>query len=456
MSEPTEYSMENKQPHPPLSELAQITQATKLLCSVMSTVHLYPSLAEKAEVIKLYHRAVEYVEQSISLSAFSEFARNYKRPEFSTDGPPDAISSTYRVALLLYYLSSRDLSSDELEQNDELREELHNALKETLDYVSPELRRDIERLDRLMILDCLVPHPTGDPDYNSEARAAFLLATYWHLYSFFILYLSTAYGWYTPDPMIPLRISLKLRIEECITRLKVDQSMSSVNDLLRMPIEDVDAIPEYISELVSRGSEAIESVSSEHGHFDFQFTPQEDVFIGSFNSTLEFCKKRTEREIGKHLKLAQDHNQENLSKPSKLQSLTPSDYVKRVELTLRSVIRRQYQERFGDKWINHLGKAIGQDAFDAAQATMRQRSVSDGTEILHFTTLPDLQRAIGENWTLFQDRFSLRKKELNTLLAPILKGRTEEAHNRPEHLYPEIEQQRLRVACDDLLNNILP
>lgn len=451
--------MESKQPNQFVAELAQLTQATKLLCSVMNTVHLYPSLAEKAEVFKLYHRAVQYVEQSISLSAFSEFEESYHRPEFYTDGPPDDLNINFGMYLLQYYLVSRGLSAtafDDVEHNDELKEELHIALRESLDYASPELRRDIELLKRLMILDCQIPHPSGDPEYNSEARAAFLLATYWHLYSDFILYLSTADMWYVPDPMIPLRISLKLRIETCITRLKVDQSMPSVNDLLRMPIDDIDVIPEYISNLVSWGSEEIELVRSKHGHFDFRFTLQEEEFIGSFNSTLEFCKIQTDQEFSKHLNAAKNHNQENLSKPLKTQSLTPSEYVRKVELALRSVIRRQYQEKFGDGWIDYIGKAIGPKAYASAQAIMRQRSISDGKEILHFTTLPDLQRAICENWALFQGQFSLRKKEFNALLALILKGRTEEAHNRPDHLHTEIEQQRLRVACADLLKKLPP
>jgi hypothetical protein len=82
---------------------------------------------------------------------------------------------------------------------------------------------------------------------------------------------------------------------------------------------------------------------------------------------------------------------------------------------------------------------------------MDQRGILDQIEILHYLQLSDLLDLIRGNWSFFAPRTKLRRREFNDLVAAILKGRTEEAHNRPEHLWPEIERQRVRVACYDLL-----
>jgi len=82
------------------------------------------------------------------------------------------------------------------------------------------------------------------------------------------------------------------------------------------------------------------------------------------------------------------------------------------------------------------------------------RSVTNGEELLHFTNLPDVYKIISEKWSLFRNLFSCRRREFNSLMAPILKGRTDTAHNRPHHLRPPFEDERTKIACHDLLEKI--
>jgi hypothetical protein len=94
------------------------------------------------------------------------------------------------------------------------------------------------------------------------------------------------------------------------------------------------------------------------------------------------------------------------------------------------------------------------DAYRAAIDTMKQRRQLQATELLHYTNLKDLASIITRDWDLFRHGFDGQKKDFARLIAIVLKGRTEEAHHRPEHLWPEIEKQRVRVACHDLLTRL--
>jgi hypothetical protein len=63
---------------------------------------------------------------------------------------------------------------------------------------------------------------------------------------------------------------------------------------------------------------------------------------------------------------------------------------------------------------------------------MKRRGVADSEQIIHFTQLSEVVDVISANFSLFAPRLGLKRKAFHALVGPILKGRTEEAHNRPD------------------------
>ncbi|MFH1373333.1 MAG: hypothetical protein ABII79_06040 [bacterium] len=438
-----------------LRELADFALSVKYLREVHEMLNLYPSLAERVEIMQLHRRLVEYVEKSLELEKFRTLKELYQNPPFSTERPPDSLAIIFTIPLTWLGVKLRGESYDitSLPEN-KMKEEVDAILSESLSHVSPSLRSTIETLLRIMMFDCYLPHPTGEPEYNSKPRTLYLLTEYWILYSEYIMYRSTADVWFNPDPMLTFRTSVKVRIEQCIRLLDVEESLSDISEVLGMPLQDVDAIPEYISEIVDAASEALEVLRVNIGHATFQLTAQERMFVYAFRENFQKCRAQAEEWFHKLLRQV-DH--ERKVKESQLTERTePScfEYIRKVEHVLRSLVETQYQEAFSDDWLDRIKDAIGEVAYENAVTTMKQRRVTDRRQLLHFTTFPDLQQAIIQNWRMFQPLIVIKRREFNKLIAPILSGRTEEAHNRPKHLWPEIEQQRVRIACSDLLKKI--
>ena len=132
----------------------------------------------------------------------------------------------------------------------------------------------------------------------------------------------------------------------------------------------------------------------------------------------------------------------------------PKEYLYLVENNLRKVIKTRYQKVFKGKWIEQIKLTIGEKAFLDAEQIMQNRGVTSYEEILNYTQLKDIHQLINSEWDTIHDYFSCSKKEYNKLMAGILQSRTEDAHNRPEHLWPPIERDRAKVLCHDLLKQI--
>ena len=130
------------------------------------------------------------------------------------------------------------------------------------------------------------------------------------------------------------------------------------------------------------------------------------------------------------------------------------EYVRELELSLRAVVKEKYQVEYRNTWLDELRRVIGDDPFAAADATMRQRRAYSTDDFLHFTQLRDLYTAISQNWNLFQDVFSTKRTHFNSKMNEVLRGRTEEAHNRPAHLFNPIQRKRAEVAAHDVLESL--
>jgi len=130
--------------------------------------------------------------------------------------------------------------------------------------------------------------------------------------------------------------------------------------------------------------------------------------------------------------------------------------LKDVELAFRELVREKYREKHGRDWLEKLQSDMDTRAIEAANATMKQRRAYSPQDFLHFTQLRDVRGLISERWQdMFHSAFKIDRREFNRLSDTVLKGRTEQAHHRPEHLFSSVEKERVHVAAHDLLESLI-
>ncbi len=450
----TDSERRESNPHS-LQELSDFIYSVKYLNVLMDSLHYYPKLVDRSDLMRLHRLLADYVDTSLSSREFVSLQKIYDRPEFTSDGPPESLGHIFAACFTWLAPRIKGESFDITKLNqDEMATIVDDTLLKAKKHLSEDLLQAVNSVNSAMVLDCLVPCPSDMVEFKSESRAAFLLSEYWNLFSEYVIYLSTAKAWFKPDPMLPLRTSLKLRINTLMEMLSAHGSCEPIERLLNWPVEEIDAVPEYIHELVDASSEFMESVRTIVGHSSFSFVAQERMFFESFRHNFQTNRSRAEKHFSDILRRMKETSPNSSRAKDHGQPPSCFDYIRMVERRLRDIVKRVYVERFGENWLSAIRESLGQDAYDAAVRTMNQRGITDAMEMLHFTNLPDLQQAVTKKWELFGVKTHMRKQEFNKLFAPILKGRTEEAHNRPDYLWPEIEQQRVRVACSDLLKHL--
>ncbi len=437
-----------------IEELSNFLYSARYLDSMQEMMKNYPEFIKKKNLLKIHTILLKYVDKSLQLEDFKSLKEIYNKPEFSPQGSNDSIKILFTVPLTWIRLEIFDKPKDFETLTDlEIRKEIIEIYKFSYEKISAELKQAVDSLKLIMILDCHIPISASNEDFLSKPRLMFLLSKYFEIYAEYIQYRTTAYMWFIPDPLVKFTTSLKIRIRKLIELLEINKETSIILEFIELPPEDVDAIPDQINSMINYSIETLEIQHTKFGHEIFPFTEQEKLFIDSFNSHFQENRTHAEKHFHNFLNNT-EKNSSNSSSKELQKELTCSEYIREVELKLRDLIKKQYLIKYGNNWIFGIKEAIGKNAYLIAVNTMEQRKITDLNELLHFTTLPDLQQAIKNKWDLFKDIIPIKRKEFNILLIPILKGRTEEAHNRPKHLWPEIEQQRVRVACKDLLSKI--
>jgi hypothetical protein len=130
------------------------------------------------------------------------------------------------------------------------------------------------------------------------------------------------------------------------------------------------------------------------------------------------------------------------------------DYIRDLEISLRAIVQRRFREMYGNAWRQELIKVMREEVYTQAEKTMSQRRAYSPDDFLHFTQLNDVYDVINQNWPMFKEVFSLLKAEFNRCMQQVVKGRTDQAHNRPPHLFTPIERKRAEVAAYDVLSAI--
>lgn len=311
------------------------------------------------------------------------------------------------------------------------------------------LQDAVKALHEVMVFDFQIPAPANIPEYKSRERFFFLLGKYWEVYRAYLTHYMTAEGGYTPDPLLRFIVNLKARIGVCLQQLGGPQFSEPLAQLLRIEFgEDVSMYDDWVKERINSVDEAIQAERLKIGTLHFELAAQEKLFIETAMLSLENVKKQLTAWFSGLLNNAKKQAQEWGNAGGRPD---PHQTVGKVEMAFRRIIQNETKTRFKDGWLDFIKERLAPEAFSAAEGRMAARKVEDPEEIIHFLYLKDLRELISAEWSIFNVHFSLQKKRWNELMDIILKGRTDSAHFRPEHLWPEVEQSRLRIACHDIL-----
>lgn len=401
---------------------------------------MYPQDLAKPGPTQLLELFTQELESSLASAKQDDALGNFRRAKATPE------SDEYMAALLGPMLTAmlalqKQLGCSESEAHARAQELCPKALQDA-----------VKALHEVMIFDFQIPSPAGLPEYKSRNRFFFLLGKYWEVYRAYLTHYITAEGGYTPDPLMRFIVNLKARIGVCLEQLGGPTFSEPLLQLIRIEFgEDLGMYDDWVKERLSEVDETIENERLRIGTLHFELTAQEKLFIETATLSLENVKRQLKAWFSGVLGNAKKHAQEWDAAGGRPD---PHKTVGKVETAFRKIIRDEAQARFKDAWIGFIKEKMPAEAFNDAAKRMADRHVMDQSEIIHFLYLKDLRDLVSAEWSIFQIHFSLPRKRFNELMDVIVKGRTDSAHFRPEHLWPEVEQSRLRVACHDILEGI--
>lgn len=327
--------------------------------------------------------------------------------------------------------------------------------RDSHDFVSDELREALRWLDDEIVFNCRFPHPNGNSEFDRPERFLFLLGLYLDLYNQFLQLHGDSPIFYSPHPMIRYIENLRFRIRFCLDQIGDHDLARAIHDMLQIEFDwDSNAVWEdWAQPIIAKAFSTFEKLRTSKSIGRFELVEAEQQFEATVRACVGSLRQTIEAEWRKMLKKTEKMANTNMERERPRSCF---DYIREVETKLRELSAKVLESRLGSEWWDKLRDYIDHDAYQSAVDTMRQRDVDSMADLLHFMQLKDVYNLISQQWSYFDQRFSCVRKEFNRLMQPILKGRTEEAHNRPDHLWPQIEQDRVKVACHDLLSQVTP
>lgn len=419
--------------------LATAAEAALLLRHFTDTRHIYGDVPNERDALAIHRLLVEVLEASLAQVDLPALARFYERPHFENTADTSKLVILY-TALMMWLAESLGLPLEAVEQVRSFhREHASGPIKE--------LERQIQET---LAFDCRKPIDRAGPAYASRERAVFLLGQYWDFYLALLVQHGQAHVFFSPHPLLRFIVNAKARIEDCLERIGDRPLSESLREALAIPFdEDTNSVwDEWAQPIVARAAEAYEAARLSVGSGSFALTQAESLFLESGRIQLAALEKRARGEMAKMLQSAERESARR-ERPDAVEPKTCFEWIRRIEHALREIVIEEARARCGDSWPQDVEATLGPAAADA-HTTMKQRHVEELKELVHFTQLADICHVITDHFGRYAPRLGLTKKQFNVLVAPILKGRTEEAHNRPEHLWQDIEKQRVTVACHDL------
>jgi len=324
------------------------------------------------------------------------------------------------------------------------------------------LEKALGALEDATLFQCLYPDPEASPEFGLPARALFMLRKYVEgLHGILVATGGGEIGW-TPHPLTRLVVNLQERISICVAALdntELSGELHNLDGIVECLLTDSEGdfsvgwecgqAAEAAACLV-----AVEKAWLRSGSGAFDLTMAEQGFLGHVEAATSWYRERVKRQWKRILDSADRQAAVRTQESAGPRAL--AEYISQVELTLRNVVSTAYRARFGTKWIGEIRQTLDAQELQETEARLAREGQSDD-DIMHMLNPGPLRQLVTRDWNVTGPCFAgAARKHVNALLDEWLKARTKVAHNRPPHLWPDIEQQRARVACHDLLDAIEP
>lgn len=420
-----------------LMDILEAGSAATIIIKVFSTKQLYSKDVDHTELLRIMNVASQILQDSLKKEVWNDYRSKFQAPVYENILPPPIIMKILEISTNLL----KEYNILELGEN-----------------LSKELEELFKHMDEIMIFDCKFPSSEIIPLFNNHKRYLMLLQKYWGKYLNIIQSLGTSPLVYRPNPLSRFILNLEYRIQYCVEQIGDENLLSSYRNMSLDPVASEDFGIDWDcggQEMAMEFDKTINQVVMKTGIRHFDLTKHEEMFLEVCDDALEAVDKRTTEAWKKILAHSDKEAEEKQDKShTDAKPSTCSEYIKKVENTLRDLVKRVYKNNFAEEWLNKIRSVLTESVYLEALERMKNRKVAEPEEILYFTYLKDVYTLIAQEWVMFKHCFSIKRNQFNSLMSIIIKGRTEEAHNRPEHLWPKIEQERTKVACHDLLEAI--
>ena len=415
--------------------LATAFRAALLLRHYTETRHIYGNLPDRGKALALHESLVAYLDGALADLPLP-FDWKAERPHFENTAD-QTIANKFQPVIFILLAGELGYGPENLDKVEEYQR--NNVL--------PPIPAIEERIQDILAFECRAPLARAGAEYVSRERAMFMLGHYWDFYRSLLQRHGAAQGCVSPHPLLRFIVNAKARIKACLATLADDALTHAVSEALEIPfnVDTLDVWDDWAQPIVARTTEVYEEARLSANLGGFALTQAEQLFLESGNQQAEILSARLDDEMRKLMA-----PQKKPRAPVESRERTCFEWIRVVERALRNVVLHEAQARVPAGWQRDVVYSLG-DAADAARARMAQRGSSD-EHLIHYTDLKDVHAVISGNYPRYAHAIGLRRKEFNALMAHVLKGRTEEAHNRPAHLWPKIEQNRVSVACNDVFN----
>jgi hypothetical protein len=406
--------------------------------------HIYGDVPDESTALQIHQALLGVLDGMLEGETLPGIAWPDQRPHFENTADTTLLSNV-AGALLIFLSGELNCGVDELDKVTAFAREKASATVQGIQ----------SRLQELLVFDCRFPLPRAGAQYGSRERALFMVGQYWGFYRELLQQHGGAMIMFSPHPLLRFIVNAKARIKHYLEAIEDSALRSHMDEALDVSFDqDTNmAWEEWTLPIVARASEAYEEARLAIPSTSFALTEAEHLFLGSGRASLAELEKSSETEMGKLMANVARTQTAGGPEAAATGPKTCHEMIGEVERALRDIVVTEAKQRRGDHWLAEVERLLG-DGVVEARATMLQRKVTNPEEIIYFTNLTDVCLVISQNFNLYAPRVGMTRREFNTKTARIVKGRTEEAHNRPEHLWPEIEQQRVRVDCHDLLGSI--
>lgn len=353
----------------------------------------YPDAIPETEANCLHEQLVTNLVSSAKLCKLEGLFEITRLPEPGEEGSDVELSALMGVLALHHPDSDAEpLSVEKVSAN------LTAVLRKCQEDVTEPVRDIVTRIQHAMMFDCRMPAPRGDDTFREPPRFLQMLRAYWRLTRQAILHATETPVSYRPNPLTPLIVNLRDRVNACLEKLgeclevsDVRTSVSTITEiLLSGDLDELQMGDTWTYEQVAIVDRFIEEARLRIGAKTYPLTAAEEMCLEQGQKAVNDYEERTKAEWTKMLKrdassekqtalasaatsTAEPQAEEEKIEPEQFKGGTMVFFADRVELCgvdicsgPRSKTRRRILELLaigrGDTFVAYSGEQLAVEA----------------------------------------------------------------------------------------------